>query len=244
LPNTRDRSHAPGLARGHQNALNLDAQYAQCPHRHRRLRIPYPTSFPTMSNSREPGGPVPAPLGAGERASTPASPACQPAFQTRRPTDPTAPPCPRNRQAPDHRRHSAALTMCSRCEGAVQNGRRTYINPAPSPFKRPTTGSLQDRRATRVVSGEAGYRDHSHPLSRAFLHRRDDPQTHGPAPPAPAPAQRPQIAPTAFIVEPFIGRCDDGAACFNRIALRAVADTDWGSRQTGCALMTSATTGG
>ena len=117
----------------------------------------------------------PAPLGAGERASTPASPACQPAFQTRRPTDPTAPPCPRNRQAPDHRRHSAALTMCSRCEGAVQNGRRTYINPAPSPFKRPPTGSLQHRRATRAVSGEAGYSDHHSPLSRAFLHHRDEP---------------------------------------------------------------------
>ncbi|HEY0522229.1 MAG TPA: hypothetical protein VGD08_02485, partial [Stellaceae bacterium] len=32
----------------------------QCPHRHRRLRIPYPTSNPTMSNSRDPGGSIPA----------------------------------------------------------------------------------------------------------------------------------------------------------------------------------------
>jgi hypothetical protein len=158
--------------------------------RHRRLRIPYPTSYPTMSNSTEPeGSNPPAPLGAGERASTPASAPCQPASLQSQPTGPPpltrpsrpAPPAPPASTRPSPPCRGADHVRALDVKGPLGNSRRTYINPPSRLFKRPSGRSLQDRRSLprsiserRVVSGEAGYRKPARPLSRAFLHLRDD----------------------------------------------------------------------
>ncbi len=68
-----------------------------------------------------------------------------------RPANPAARPCP---LAADRRPIAAATRGADQVlsgEEADPTDRpagRTYINPAPRPFKRPNAGSLQDRRAT------------------------------------------------------------------------------------------------